>query len=169
MPFVQVSQGLVSSIPDHLTRLHFQSTSFHPLTNRKHHCRLCGQVICSLPAKMPRRPAPCSLLFVVDSKTRIIEEVGEGVDYGVRIKPQGFKLEEEKFLKGVRICRACRPVLLWVYSLRYLGSLFTAHPHTRRQQHQQEIHHVPAFVVLYDVGSSASLLNVAPEWFLPRH
>jgi len=55
---------------------------------------------------------------VVDPKTRKIEEVGEGVDYGVRRRtPSNDKKkeeEEEKFLKGVRICRECRPVMLCV-------------------------------------------------------
>ena len=99
------------------------SASFLPLSNRKHHCRLCGKVICSLPVKHPQRPVTCSLLFVVDSKTRRIEEVGEGVDYGVR-KRRGstpiqkgkereeIPFEDEKFLKGVRICRQCHPILL---------------------------------------------------------
>lgn len=96
-------------------------TSFHPLTNRKHHCRLCGRIICSLPPKNPQRPATCSILFVVDSKTRRIEEVDEGVDYGVkkRRNPSIGKADEidndEKFLKGVRICRECRPILLCVF------------------------------------------------------
>ncbi|KAJ7461016.1 FYVE zinc finger-domain-containing protein [Mycena galericulata] len=117
------------------------TTNFHPLTNRKHHCRLCGQIICALPVKRPQRPQPCSLLFVVDPKTRNIEEVGEGVDYGVRKRRTGSvggakelqeeAAEEEKFLRGVRICRECRPVLL-------------------RQQHQQQNLHVPAFVKLYE-------------------
>ena len=72
--------------------------------------------------KVPQRPEPCSLLFVADSKTGRIEEVSEGVDYGVRRRPsynpqaKGRKEEamgeDEKFLKGVRICRDCRPVLL---------------------------------------------------------
>lgn len=102
------------------------SASFHPLTNRKHHCRLCGKIICSLPIKRPQRPVLCSILFVVDPKTRRIEEVGEGVDYGVRKRrtssanaaaPSKEKVAEEldeaeKFLKGVRICKDCRPVLL---------------------------------------------------------
>lgn len=65
----------------------------------------------------------------MDPKTKKIEEVGEGVDYGVRkrrssIAVQGTgkgkrvqgqqepEAEDEKFLKGVRICRECRPVLL---------------------------------------------------------
>jgi len=85
----------------------------------------------------------CSLLFIVDPKTRRIEEVGEGVDYGVRkrrsVTPQGkgkekedTLLEDEKFLKGVRICRECRPVLL-------------------RQQYHQEVAHVPTFMRLYEV------------------
>lgn len=105
------------------------TASFHPLTNRKHHCRLCGQIICSLPIKHPQRPQPCSLLFVVDPKTRKIEEVGEGVDYGVKRRrtasisaPPGKTAiqeeldESEKFLKGVRICRGCKPILMSVPS-----------------------------------------------------
>jgi len=63
----------------------------------------------------------CSLLFVANTKTGVIEEVGEGIDYGVRRRstnamgpgkggpPPG---DDEKFLSGVRICRECRPVLL---------------------------------------------------------
>lgn len=102
------------------------STAFHPITNRKHHCRLCGQIICSLPPKAPQRPVACSLLFVADAKTGHIEEVSEGVDYGVRPrssagspgksgKGKGEGLAaEEKFLKGVRICRECKPVMLCV-------------------------------------------------------
>ncbi|KAF8894497.1 hypothetical protein BD779DRAFT_1609239 [Infundibulicybe gibba] len=114
--------------------------SFHPLTCRKHHCRLCGQIICALPPKRPQRLVPCSLLFIVDSKSRKIEEVSEGVDYGVRKRagstgtgPGATKEAEEaeKFLKGVRICKQCRPVLL-------------------RQQYQQERSHVPTFSRLYE-------------------
>ncbi|KAI0362345.1 hypothetical protein OH77DRAFT_44645 [Trametes cingulata] len=113
------------------------SASFHPLTNRKHHCRLCGRIICSLPVKYPQRPQTCSLLFVVDQSTGRIEEVGEGVDYGVRRRAanagkKGETLtEEEKFLKGVRICRECRPVLL-------------------RQEYKQDMMHVPLFSRLYE-------------------
>ncbi|KAJ7074293.1 FYVE zinc finger-domain-containing protein [Mycena amicta] len=111
-------------------------TNFHPLTNRKHHCRLCGQIICALPIKRPQRPQLCSVLFVVDPQTREVEEVGEGVDYGVRkrktstVQPQDLA-EEEKFLRGVRICNECRPVLL-------------------RQQYYQQVRHVPTFVKLYE-------------------
>ncbi|KAG6850596.1 hypothetical protein H0H93_011264 [Arthromyces matolae] len=52
--------------------------------------------------------APCSMLFVVDLKTRQIEEVDAGVDYGVRRKPQGTNQNEgpateEKFLNGALI------------------------------------------------------------------
>ncbi|KAI0054176.1 hypothetical protein FA95DRAFT_1616372 [Auriscalpium vulgare] len=119
----------------------FTSASFHPITNRKHHCRLCGKIICSLPVKHPQRPVTCSLLFVADPKTGQIEEVGEGVDYGVRrrstlgVPGKGKEQEsspDEKFLKGVRICRDCRPILL-------------------RQQRIHDIVQIPTFAKLYDV------------------
>ncbi|KAH9945939.1 FYVE-domain-containing protein [Epithele typhae] len=117
------------------------SSTFHPLTNRKHHCRLCGRIICSLPVKFPQRPQTCSLLFVVDQKTGRIEEVGEGVDYGVRrrtvsttgknprnAKPTEVLNDDEKFLKGVRICHDCRP----------------------QQQYRHEMASVPLFARLYE-------------------
>jgi len=72
--------------------------------------------------------------------TRIIEEVGEGVDYGVRKRRMGSvggaqelqePAEEEKFLRGVRICNQCRPVLL-------------------RQQYYQQGVQVPTFAKLYE-------------------
>ncbi|KJA18547.1 hypothetical protein HYPSUDRAFT_45069 [Hypholoma sublateritium FD-334 SS-4] len=114
------------------------SATFHPLTNRKHHCRLCGQIICSLPIKHPQREVMCSILFVVDTKTREIEEVGEGVDYGVKRRrvastdgPNGLQEDEDKFLKGVRICRECRPILL-------------------RQQYHQQAGIIPPFVKMYE-------------------
>lgn len=85
--------------------------------------------MCSLPVKYPQRPQTCSLLFVADPLSGEVEEVGEGVDYGVRRRtsstPQapgkgkgrdeitGLN-DDEKFLRGVRICRDCRPVLLCV-------------------------------------------------------
>ncbi|KAF7359294.1 FYVE-type domain-containing protein [Mycena sanguinolenta] len=103
-------------------------------------CTLCGQIICALPVKRPQRPQLCSVLFVVDPKTRNIEEVGEGVDYGVRkrrtssvggAKELQEAAEEEKFLQGVRICSQCRPVML-------------------RQQYHQQGAHVPMFAKLYE-------------------
>ena len=92
----------------------FLSAAFHPLTNRKHHCRLCGQIICSLPVKIPQRPVPCSLLFVADTKAGRVEEVNEIIDYGVK-RPGAGKGKgdspEEKIMKGVRICRECKPIM----------------------------------------------------------
>ncbi|KAI0093580.1 FYVE zinc finger-domain-containing protein [Irpex rosettiformis] len=125
--------------------------SFHPLTNRKHHCRLCGRIICSLPIKHPQRSEPCSLLFVADPVTGAVEEVKEGVDYGVRRRTASMQggqpggrigggekgkerdelSPEEKFLKGVRICRECKPVLL-------------------RKQYIQDAQKVPLFTRLYE-------------------
>ncbi|KAB5596515.1 Vacuolar segregation protein PEP7 [Ceratobasidium theobromae] len=85
------------------------TTSFHPLTNRKHHCRLCGRVVCSLPPKPPARPATCSLLIVADPRTRRIEEVPDVIAYGVTLEDKHG--EREKYVKGVRICRTCRSVV----------------------------------------------------------
>ena len=140
------------------------SASFHPLTNRKHHCRLCGQIICSLPIKHPNRMALCSTLFVVDVQTRQVEEVGEGVDYGVRKRritnvsaQQARQEEEDKFLKGVRICRTCRPILLCVSTSPSLYIILFIH--LRRHQYEQQMQIVPPFVKLYEVSSNFSTPN----------
>ncbi|EJD52941.1 hypothetical protein AURDEDRAFT_54312 [Auricularia subglabra TFB-10046 SS5] len=109
--------------------------SFHPITNRKHHCRLCGRIICALPPKAPQRVQTCSLLFVADPRSGKIEEVGEGVDYGVKKRgapvDKKAKADEDKFLKGVRICRDCRPTLL-------------------RKQYAVEQSSLPTFARLYE-------------------
>lgn len=117
------------------------AASFHPITNRKHHCRLCGQIICSLPVKRPQRPVTCSLLFISDTKSGQIEEVSEGVDYGVRrrtVSSVGYGASvnpDEKFLRGIRICRVCRPALL-------------------RKQYALDRARLPTFSKLYDVFMS---------------
>jgi len=102
--------------------------------------------------------ALCSILFVVDIQTKQVEEVGEGVDYGVRKRKtanvsaqQARQEEEDKFLKGVRICRNCRPILLCVPT-------FTQPPcmllpiSLRRHQYEQQMQVVPPFVNLYEVN-----------------
>jgi len=130
--------------------------SFHPITNRKHHCRLCGQVICSLPVKRPQRPVTCSLLFVSDPKSGQIEEVREGVDYGVRRRTvssvgHGASRDginpDEKFLRGVRICRNCRPALL-------------------RKQYALDRARLPTFSKLYDVfmGLEKEIEDALPQF-----
>ncbi|PFH50690.1 hypothetical protein AMATHDRAFT_144503 [Amanita thiersii Skay4041] len=123
------------------TRCPLCDASFHPITNRKHHCRVCGKIICSLPPRRPQRPETCSLLFIVNTSSRAIEEVGEGVDYGVKRRrpsnigdnPTGTTQNEDddRFLKGVRICRQCRPVLL-------------------RKQYLQEMARIPPIVYLHE-------------------
>ncbi|THH31159.1 hypothetical protein EUX98_g3037 [Antrodiella citrinella] len=88
------------------------------------------------------RTTPKSLsAHCADPLTGSVEEVVEGVDYGVRrrtnstVQGKGKSKQtpgdEDKFLKGVRICRDCRPVLL-------------------RRQYIQEIHRTPLFSKLYD-------------------
>ncbi|CAE6414279.1 unnamed protein product [Rhizoctonia solani] len=101
-------------------------TSFHPLTNRKHHCRLCGRVVCSLPPKPPTRSVSCSLLIVADPRTRKIEEVPDVIAYGVTLDGE----KDSNYVKGVRICRTCRAVV-------------------SKQQYNVEAATVPAFSRIY--------------------
>ncbi|KLO14693.1 hypothetical protein SCHPADRAFT_302337 [Schizopora paradoxa] len=131
------------------------SASFHPLTNRKHHCRLCGRIICSLPVKRPQRPLPCSLLFIANSKTGRLEEVSEGVDYGVRPRSRMDSINgknkgapaEETFLKGVRICRDCKPTMLC-------------------QQYRQDAQRTPLMVRLYNamIGVEGEIEEALPPF-----
>jgi rabenosyn-5 len=149
----------LSISPTHLIR-----ASFHPITNRKHHCRLCGQIICSLPVKRPQRPATCSLLFISDPKSGQIEEVSEGVDYGVRrrtVSSVGYGASrdsinpDEKFLRGIRICRVCRPALLWGISISSLAATDTDFClFLRRKQYALDRTRLPTFSKLYDVFMS---------------
>lgn len=106
--------------------------------------------------KPPQRIALCSTLFVVEKQTRQIEEVGEGVDYGVRrrrssgVAGHGSKFEDDtKFLKGVRLCRDCRPILLCVSLFLFAGDFFLVG--IRRQQYRQQALIVPPYVELYQV------------------
>lgn len=90
--------------------------AFHPLTNRKHHCRLCGRVVCSLPPKLPIRPKKCSLLITADHRTGKIEEAPDIIAYGVAPRsPNGAPVisskDRDMHLKGVRICRDCHAVV----------------------------------------------------------
>ena len=78
----------------------------------------------------------------MDAGTGNIEELGgDVVDYGVKRKDltpgasgeatKKLVEEQEKYLKGVRICRECRPTL-------------------RRRQYSVEAKSVPTFARLYD-------------------
>jgi hypothetical protein len=67
-----------------------------------------------------------------------IEEIEEGVDYGVR-SVEASKLADEKFLRGVRICRDCQHYL-------------------RRKQYILEARTTPLIVTLHTVCISSAFL-----------
>ncbi|QRV99991.1 Zinc finger, FYVE-type protein [Ceratobasidium sp. AG-Ba] len=121
------------------------TTSFHPLTNRKHHCRLCGRVVCSLPPKAPTRPVTCSLLIVADPQTHKIEEVPDMIAYGVTLDEKDR--QGQAFLKGVRICRTCRGVV-------------------SKQQYSMEVATVPAFSRIHQamIRLEAEIENDLPQF-----
>lgn len=87
--------------------------------------------------------------------------MGEGVDYGVKKRQvgtpggqQGRQEDEEKFLKGVRICRDCRPILLCVILHVYFRA--KRRIKFRRQQYYQQTSIAPPSVKLYEVRSHSS-------------
>lgn len=104
---------------------HSYSSSFN-LANRKHHCRLCGRVVCALPATpvplIPTTANPrketCTLLIVADWKTGRCEEVEEGFVGWLKLEEElGEKNGAtaggagEMKVQGVRVCRDCWSVV----------------------------------------------------------
>lgn len=129
----------VSFVPQPIHTSHYKlnqtyllrRTSFHPITNRKHHCRLCGRVVCALPPKKPNRLKPCSLLITADRTTGRIMPVPETIAYGVTKRPsmvggsssssvqtQGQK---DTAPKSFRICRECNAITAYV---NFMSRLF---------------------------------------------
>jgi hypothetical protein len=131
--------------------------------------------MCSLPVTGPKgvRPVKCSVLFVVDDGA--LEEVEEGIDYGVR-RPSAVQNgangassgggkgkakmdDEEKFLKGVRVCRDCRAVLTLVFFFlnphdkerRWLTKNSSYFIHSRRYQYQHDLRRLPQFAKMHRV------------------
>ncbi|KAL8293265.1 hypothetical protein RQP46_000959 [Phenoliferia psychrophenolica] len=94
------------------------------LKTRRHHCRLCGRVVCFLPPAPPTRPERCSTFFTYEYDDRIgtekkpqgviveLEQVEQDLSLGAVVKEGAAPVREKDEREKVRICRDCLDVVL---------------------------------------------------------
>ncbi|CED85205.1 FYVE finger-containing protein [Phaffia rhodozyma] len=161
-----VEQSIVKWEADNTVKQCFICGTNFNLTTRKHHCRLCGRIPCSLPPTPPPllaitphgqggRKETCSLLIVADHKTGQCEAVEEGFVGFLKISDEkagdsvgGEEHKGEMKVTGVRTCRDCWSIV-------------------SRKQYMLNAARVPAFMRLYDTlrQIQSEILELLPTFY----
>ena len=106
---------------DGATRCHICQTPFS-LAVRRHHCRLCGNLVCSSPrlpqvllhdeemhAKQLELWEPCSSLMLYDASSKTLRDIPNRPDTpATSTEWRDYEVAEKD---GIRFCRSCKSIV----------------------------------------------------------